>query len=301
MKLSSFLMPITWVGVILLTGMSAWENGSDWQQNLVLISRVPLVMDSSYKSVSELPMPAWPGTNWQAQQADIAFACEGKKLNAFRCARALISAVDAGVPFEDLVRHLEVLNDYPAEQSMVASYAGEIWYRHGAVDDAIAVWQDWLHPLLRIDKARQLYEAGHAGNAVLLIDSLDPGVRIESGIRRAFVVRMLVQIAQESAEKQDYGTAAIYWRRAAVQHPERESYHFNLAIALQRQGKLEEALVPLREAVRLRPDSPSYQLRLAQVLYRLGRREEAKDVAQRVLVLDPHNQAAKKLIEQIEE
>lgn len=301
MKLSSFLMPITWVGVVLLSAMSAWENCSDWQRNLVLISRVRLFMDSSYRYVSELPMPALPGTGCRAEQADISFACEGKKIDAFQCARALMAAVDAGMSFEELVRHLGDLNDYPAEQSVVASYAGEMWYRQAVVDDAITVWQEWLHPLLRIDKARRLDEAGHGGDAILLIDSLDPEARIESDIRRVFVVRVLVQIAQESVEKQDYGAAAIYWRRATVQYPERESYHFNLAIALQRQGKLEEALISLREAVRLRPDSPSYQLRLAQVLYRLGRKEEAKEAAQRVLVLDPHNQAAKKLIEQIGE
>ena len=301
MKSLSFLILATWLGAVLLTGMSVCANWSDIQRNFVLIDRIPVLMDPSYHPGSGLPVHGSPRAGWRAEQAAVSSVCGVQRMDAARCARTLMAAVDAGMPSEELVHHLGVLSNYPAEQSMVASYAGEVWYRLGAVDDAIAVWREWLHPLLRIDKAKRLYEAGHAGNAILLIESLDPEVKIESGVRRAFVVRVLVQIAQESAEKQDYGAAAIYWRRAAVQHPERESYHFNLAIALQRQGKLEEAIVPLQEAVRLRPDSPSYQLRLAQALYRLGRKEEAKEAAQRVLALDPHNQAAQKLIEQIGE
>lgn len=296
MKWSLILKAIGLWGAVVLAGASIWTDRVNVERNLVLIDRVPILIDASYDRVSELQVSGSEGPGWRPDRAAVTSACVGKNMDAPRCARTLMAGVDGGMPLGELSYYLGTLSSYPVEQSIVASYAGEVWYRVGVKDDAVAVWCEWLAPLLRIDKAARLYEAGHTETALLLINSLDPEVQIESGIRRASVVRILVQMALKSAESEDYGAAEAYWQRAAVQHPERAAYHFNQAIALQRQGRFEEALEPLQKAVRLQPNSPSYQLRLAQTLERLGRKEEAKDVARKLLELDPDNEAAKRLL-----
>lgn len=153
------------------------------------------------------------------------------------------------------------------------------------------VWRDWLAPFQRIDKISELYEAGQEQAAVTLIDSLDLETRIESGDRRATISKVLIPLAQESAKIEEYAAAERYWRWAAVQFPERASYHFELTHNLLRQGKYEEALSSMLMAAELRPESTTYQLYLA--------RQEAMKAALQAQRIDPDNPSAKNLLQRL--
>lgn len=290
---------VEFLGAILLGAATVLANGHRIHRNVTLIRRLPILADRSYAHgrASELQSLQLSGRHWQASLDTLISSCSIKSVDGNQSVQTLMIGVDTGIDRSELTRCLENLAIDSADKAIIAAYAGEVWYHLGQVDDAITVWRDWLPPLQRIDKAQRLYDAGHTDTTMLLIKSLDPESRIESGIQRGTVTRILVQAAKESAKSQEFALAEDYWRRAAVQYPERAGYHYNLGITLQRQNRYEEALNSLREAARLQPDNIAYLVRLAMVLEKLGHQAEAEETAQRVLMLEPNNQTAGKLLE----
>jgi len=265
------------------------------ERNVLLVGRVSLLMDRSFAGNTELKVML--GTSSEESQEETASVCTWEKRDIQRCVRALMAAVDDGVQLGELVEPLSTLSGYPDAQNIVASYAGEVWFRAGRVNDAITVWRDWLGPLQKIDKLSELYEAGQEEATTVLIYSLDLETQIESAGRRARITRVLVSLAQKSSKSQDYPTSETYWRWLTVQYPERAGYHANLAVALRKQGKLIGALREFQGAVCLQPDKVAYQVHLMRLLEDLGYLQEARKVALKVLTLEPDNEAAKKIIE----
>ncbi len=280
------------VVALLLIILAIYTRWPTFERNYVLVSRISALLDTTYtKDLIGLSF-------LQARQSTVLPPCTTIVFSAPQCTRTLMASVDAGATLDTIKVPLDALNDHPAELSIIASYAGEVWYRSGRKDEALTVWLSWLGPLQRIDIASRLFNAGNKDDALILINSLDPKVRIESGVRRGALIRILIPSAQSSSKNQDHNEAENYWRRATLQYPERAGYYFNLAVALQSQDKFEEALIPLREAVQLQPTNASYQLRLSLALEKLENHLESKQVAQRVLVLDPKNQTARRILEQ---
>lgn len=281
------------IAVTLLGLFPSLEN--HLERNGVLVGRVSLLMDRSFAGNAELKETL--ETDLEDSQEEIASACTGKKGDTQTCVRALMAVVDDGVQPRELIEYLSTLSEYPDAQNIVASYAGEIWFRAGRVNDAVTIWRDWLGPLQKTDKLSNLYDAGQEEAATALIYSLDLETQIESAGRRARIARVLVSLGQKSSKNQDYPTSETYWRWLTVQYPERAGYHANLAVALRKQGKLRGALREFQEAVCLQPDNVAYQVRLMRLLEDLGCLHKARQVALKVLALEPDNQVAKKIIE----
>ena len=82
---------------------------------------------------------------------------------------------------------------------------------------------------------------------------------------------------------------AIRWLgEAAAQRPEQAAFHDNLAAALMRAQRPEEAAAAYRRSLAVAPDAAETRVNLAAVLQRLGRPNEAMDLLDQAIPADPH-------------
>ncbi len=85
---------------------------------------------------------------------------------------------------------------------------------------------------------------------------------------------------------------AIRWLgEAAAQRPEKAAFHDNLAAALMRAQRPEEAAAAYRCSLAAAPDAIETRINLANVLRLLGRHGEAMDFFEQAIALDPHLKA----------
>lgn len=89
-----------------------------------------------------------------------------------------------------------------------------------------------------------------------------------------------------------YESPVRIWTETVAQRPENSRAHSLLALALDRAGRNEEALVASREAARLAPLSPEMQYNLGYALLHAGRADEAVTAFQAALQLRPDYAAA---------
>jgi tetratricopeptide (TPR) repeat protein len=86
-----------------------------------------------------------------------------------------------------------------------------------------------------------------------------------------------------------FATAETYWTWAIERNPEAWAARYNLALVLVGDGRFQEAIGQLEEAVRLRPDYAEAHTNLANALSQTGRYGEAVPHFERALQLDPAN------------
>ncbi|MBF0382093.1 MAG: tetratricopeptide repeat protein [Magnetococcales bacterium] len=72
-------------------------------------------------------------------------------------------------------------------------------------------------------------------------------------------------------------------------HPDHIGVLSNMAVALQKQGKLDEALTVCQKAISLRPDFASAHFNLAVILQEQGKLQEAKSSLKTVISIEPDN------------
>jgi tetratricopeptide (TPR) repeat protein len=87
----------------------------------------------------------------------------------------------------------------------------------------------------------------------------------------------------------DAREAETHFRRALdlkIKPP--DSSQAQLAVALARQGKLTEAMVALRKAIRGNPKEPGYMTQMAWIALQAGDKDEAERSARKALELDPN-------------
>jgi tetratricopeptide (TPR) repeat protein len=75
--------------------------------------------------------------------------------------------------------------------------------------------------------------------------------------------------------KQDCAAAATEFRKATRLQPDNALYHNNLGVALQGQGKLDEAIAEYRSAIRFQPNFADAYLGIGEVLEYQGKVDEA--------------------------
>jgi tetratricopeptide (TPR) repeat protein len=75
-------------------------------------------------------------------------------------------------------------------------------------------------------------------------------------------------------------------------HPDNWFAHNLLSSALKAQGRMDEALSHIHEAIRLHPGHPQLRFNLANTLLALGRTEEAVEAYERVLAIEPDHAKA---------
>lgn len=82
---------------------------------------------------------------------------------------------------------------------------------------------------------------------------------------------------------------AIAWLSRAIRRDPKPAYLASLGSALQRQGRLEDALKAYDKAVQIRPDDANLWRDLGNVLFDLKRPDDALLSFQHVLTLDPEH------------
>jgi tetratricopeptide (TPR) repeat protein len=105
-----------------------------------------------------------------------------------------------------------------------------------------------------------------------------------------------VGLARTLMERRRYPDALEIWDRALalpLDDDTRRSAHFNRALALQRDDRLEPAVAGWDSVLALRPDSRSARFNRALALQRLGRRAAAVAAYRSVLAIDPDHEASR--------
>lgn len=87
----------------------------------------------------------------------------------------------------------------------------------------------------------------------------------------------------------DYQTAPALWADTVAKVPQNDRAHFNLGRSLNLAGRADEALAPLREAIRLAPDDPAYRQELGNALLALDRTDDAAQTYAEALRFHPDN------------
>ncbi|MEE9256695.1 MAG: OmpA family protein [bacterium] len=106
------------------------------------------------------------------------------------------------------------------------------------------------------------------------------------------------EIYRQGVRSRDYRQKAELYREALRKCPSYAEAHNNLADALERLGRLEEAEAQYREAARLKPGLAVAHFGRGDVLRKMGRHAEAVAAYQRGLTLRPGDDLARKGIAQ---
>src|SRR5574342_988874 len=100
-----------------------------------------------------------------------------------------------------------------------------------------------------------------------------------------------------AAWDQEWGKAAVAYRKALQEMPDNPKALNSLGLALFQQGSYDEALPIYKRAAQVSPQDPSPMEKLAQLLERTGHLKEAVDVAARAAELFLNQRDVDKAIE----
>jgi len=107
------------------------------------------------------------------------------------------------------------------------------------------------------------------------------------------------QLALESIQNGDYDFALAELKKALSMHPDYPDLHNMLGIAYANTGMTDDAIMEFETALKVNPDYLKARLNLALSLYEKGAREESRKNLDMVLMLDPENELAKNLMNEL--
>ncbi|EMY77375.1 stage II sporulation protein E [Leptospira weilii serovar Ranarum str. ICFT] len=149
---------------------------------------------------------------------------------------------------------------------------------------------DWS---LSYSHARQLYKDGNVKEAIDELSDLYSKIPEDSK-----VIKLLGLL---SFKDKDYIKAVEVLEKYLELDPELSEYWYYLSIANKKLGRLSEAISASEKVLAKQPDNTNNLVNLSD-LYRLQNEFiRAKDIAIRVLDLDPQNENAKKILRKIED
>ncbi|MGO9470013.1 MAG: tetratricopeptide repeat protein [Isosphaeraceae bacterium] len=122
------------------------------------------------------------------------------------------------------------------------------------------------------------------------IEAYREAIRLEPD-RAAFHVNLGALLCDE---KHDYEGAIAEFREAIRLNPDSVRAHHNLGVALQNQGRLDEAIAEHREAIRLKPDDAGAHRGLGHTLSSQGKLDEATSEYRQAIRLRPEDVLAHK-------
>jgi Flp pilus assembly protein TadD len=102
-------------------------------------------------------------------------------------------------------------------------------------------------------------------------------------------VEIFVAEGNELLNKRDFAAAEEKYRQAVALSPEQEDLHYNLGIALARQGKVEEAKKHYEKALELFPDYAEAQNNLGNLLLSQNKMDEAIALFRQAIQNGPDN------------
>lgn len=175
--------------------------------------------------------------------------------------------------------------------------AGNALYLKGHYDGAIALFQQALS--LKADDDLAHYNLGSTLESLGRIDEAvehyRAALRIDSGRYRAHynLGRILLQ-------QQHYAEATEEFRATLEIQPDFPDAQNNLAIALAQQGQLDAAIETYRTLFETSPDFLDARLNLAMLLLRKGASADAAVQLREVLRIQPGNEQAQRMLEQLQ-
>ncbi len=197
---------------------------------------------------------------------------------------------------EDYLRRAREL--WPSEPAALHD-AAEALRREGRLEEAMA----WYREALR---AGPEFAAAHVGIGAALIDggrheeaseSLAHAFSLDMDSATAATAHYLAGLALLGQERPT--EAARQFERVVEQDPNHFQALDRLAHWRFGEREYEEALDLYRSQAALEPDNPTVHANIGVTLYFLGRTEEALASMQRVLGLDPDNESARSLVEEL--
>ena len=102
-------------------------------------------------------------------------------------------------------------------------------------------------------------------------------------------MREVAQEATDLFESKHYDEAAAKYQTIIDKYPESLYAWSNLGVVRSQQGKLQEAMKALQQAVKLSPNDAFSYRNLGIVYYQLGQNDAAIDALERSIALDPNN------------
>jgi adenylate cyclase len=105
----------------------------------------------------------------------------------------------------------------------------------------------------------------------------------------ASAIMHAVQLGWREDSDHNYAVADEFARRAVALDPRAPVAHFALGSSSMFLGRIEEALIEMREAIRLNPSHAAAHAIMAPLLCYVGRADEALDSARRALSLSPYD------------
>lgn len=146
--------------------------------------------------------------------------------------------------------------------------------------DAVRVSSQKIRP--RVVLARYFYEKGGIYRA---IHENEYAIKIKENYNPAIVNIGLIYL-----DMGELDTAESYFRQAIHWHPSSDfNARFNLAVALQKKGKLKEAVEQYRETLKINPSHASARHALGGLLIQMGRLEEGIDELEKAVKSAPTN------------
>jgi tetratricopeptide (TPR) repeat protein len=116
--------------------------------------------------------------------------------------------------------------------------------------------------------------------------------RLESQIKANPSAQNYAALAKWFGDHQEFGCAAESFRHARALEPASARYAWLEGVSLMAAARLQDALVPLQQAVQLDPRFPDAHLALASALERLNQHPEADSQWRAALDLDPNSAMA---------
>jgi tetratricopeptide (TPR) repeat protein len=201
---------------------------------------------------------AWAGTAPQ-ENAAIRILAVRTEVEA----RAAVADLNAGVPFERLVRDRSI-----GSEKDRGGYLGR-------------VSPDSLSPAARAALAKT--PPGQVspifptedGFAVIQVLTSQEEQELEARIRQEPEARELLRRGTELGQAGDLEAAEAALRRATELNPDLVDAHYNLAIVYRRRRQLDAAIAAMNRVVRLRPEDFDAHLRLGAWLFERGQYQES--------------------------
>jgi tetratricopeptide (TPR) repeat protein len=102
-----------------------------------------------------------------------------------------------------------------------------------------------------------------------------------------FWINHWLAVALQRADQPDLEAAVRYYTAAVALRPETSGVHFNLGLALQARGQLDEAIASFRKALELQPEYAQVHYSLGNVLKDKGQLDEASACFRKAIALAP--------------
>jgi tetratricopeptide (TPR) repeat protein len=129
--------------------------------------------------------------------------------------------------------------------------------------------------------------------SVLLSSGVLGGIRVAAqSPAPAAAVQEAMQQGAEAMTASNFSAAVTAYTTVTREMPSFAEGYFNLGLAQQQAGQLDDAQAALKKALRLKPDLRGANLFLGIIAYRQNRYKEADDDLQRETRVDPHSAKA---------